>query len=106
MSSSCNRRRNRLIGLLAERAVFGLSGAEQQELARLAAEFPEVDCDCMDRVAAEVVLAETTAGFEPLPPRVRQAVCRAASVCRCDAAWRPRGRGKRAGDIPGQSAME
>lgn len=102
MNSSWDLRRNRLFGLLAERAVFGLSGSEQQELARLSAEFPDVDCDCMDRVAAEVVLAGTKAGFEPLPARVRQALRGSASACRHDAVSRPRGRGEWAGGIPGQ----
>ena len=102
MGSSGDYRRNRLLGLLAERAVFGLSGFKQQELGRLLTEFPDVDCDCMDRVAAEVMLAGTAAGFEPLPPWVRQALCRAASAYRYEAASRPRGCGKSAGNSSGQ----
>lgn len=103
MVSSWDCRRNRLLDLLAERAVFGLSGFEQQEVARLLAEFPDVDGDCMDRVAAEVVLAGATATLEPPPTRVRESLRRAACAYQGEPAWRPDKWGRLTGDNPGQS---
>ena len=103
MVSSWETRRNRLLDLLAERAVFGLSGMEQREVATLLTEFPDVDCDCMDRVAAEVVLAGTTVGLEPPPTRVRESLRRAAYAYQDEPACRPNKRGKLTGDSPGQS---
>jgi hypothetical protein len=79
MSRSWYYKRKRLLSLLAERAVFGLDGTEQQELSTLMAAFPDFDAECMDRAAAAVVLAESAAGMEPLPPRFCLAIRRSAS---------------------------
>ena len=102
MVSSWDCRRNRLLDLLAERAVFGLSGIEQREVATLLTEIPDVDRDCMDRVAAEVVLAGATVGLEPPPTRVRESLRRAACAYQGEPAWRSDRRGKLADDNPGQ----
>jgi hypothetical protein len=49
--------RERLLELLADRAVFGLDAAEEAELAALLADHPATDPDGLDRLAATVAVA-------------------------------------------------
>ena len=56
----------RLLDLLADRAVFGLEPAEEHELAALLAAHPNRDPDALDRLAAAV--AVTTAAAAPSLP--------------------------------------
>jgi hypothetical protein len=49
--------RERLLELLADRAVFGLDAAEEAELAGLLADHPAADTDGLDRLAAAVAMA-------------------------------------------------
>lgn len=58
--------RERLLELLADRAVFGLDAAEEAELAGLLADHPAVDVDGLDRLAATVAVA-TGRTAEELP---------------------------------------
>ncbi|MFM8291143.1 MAG: anti-sigma factor domain-containing protein [Planctomycetia bacterium] len=58
--------RERLLELLADRAVFGLDAAEETELAGLLADHSAVDVDGLDRLAATVAVA-TGRTAEPLP---------------------------------------
>lgn len=59
--------RDRLHELLADRAAFRLSVAEQSELEQLARKFPDVDTDQFDRIAAAVELGLGPRSF-PAPP--------------------------------------
>ncbi|MFM8985779.1 MAG: anti-sigma factor domain-containing protein [Planctomycetia bacterium] len=58
--------RERLLELLADRAVFGLDAAEEAELASLLANHSAVDVDGLDRLAATVAVAPGRTA-EPLP---------------------------------------
>jgi hypothetical protein len=68
--------RERIDQLLADRALFGLSGQEQSELDSVLPQFPDVDIDCFDRIAAAVDLSYAIGSIEPMPAglqgRVRQ----------------------------------
>jgi hypothetical protein len=59
---------------LAERAVFGLDPAEGKACAELASLFPEIDLECMDRLAAAVVLGSMGDRSESLPARLRPTI--------------------------------
>jgi hypothetical protein len=59
---------HRLLELLADRATFGLTSREEEELRRLLASVPHFDEDCMEKAAANVQLA--FASVEPLPASV------------------------------------
>jgi len=68
-------RRERAYELLATRTLEPLSALEAAELDHLRAELPDVDPDELDRIAAELVLAELgEAGHPPLPPALRSRV--------------------------------
>ena len=58
---------DRLLGLLADRATFGISGDEDRQLQQLLSENPDVDEFCMERVAVGVQLALLPEVVEPLP---------------------------------------
>jgi hypothetical protein len=60
---------DRLCDLLATRAIEGLSPAEQEELNDLSANYPDLDPDELDRVAAS--LAVTGLRIEPMPAALR-----------------------------------
>ena len=62
---------DRLLDLLADRAVFGLDDDDQTELDRLSSLLPEVDTQCMERAAAAVCLAGVDRLGDPLPASVR-----------------------------------
>ena len=57
MSDPWQTAERRMSELLADRAVFGLSREEEQELQQLARVMPDFDIDCMERAAATVQLA-------------------------------------------------
>jgi hypothetical protein len=63
-------RHERLVELLADRALVGLAPEEAAELATLLAEFPNEDADAFDRAAAAVQLAHMEK-LEPLPEHLR-----------------------------------
>lgn len=58
----------RLLELLADRATFGLTPNEDEELRQLRDFVPDFDDECMERAAATVQLA--FAPVEPLPAAV------------------------------------
>ena len=55
----------RLLDLLADRATFGLTRSEEEELRQLTEYVPGFDEECMERAAATVQLAFKS--VEPLP---------------------------------------
>jgi hypothetical protein len=59
----------RLHDLLADRALVGLSPAEEMELVQLLAQFPDTDIDALERAAAATLLA-TMGPLEPMPDHV------------------------------------
>lgn len=61
----------RLLDLLADRALMGLDPAEAMELQRLLESEPGIDGASMDRAAAALDLALHGAGDEPLPASLR-----------------------------------
>ncbi len=74
MNRARHNQSERLFMLLADRAVFGLDPERERELARLAAMFPHIDADCLDRLAAALVVANIKSRLEPLPARLRHLV--------------------------------
>ena len=58
----------RLLELLADRATFGLTREEEEELRQLNESVPDFDDECMEKAAATVQLA--FAPVEPLPASV------------------------------------
>ncbi len=58
----------KLLDLLADRALFGLSAGEGAELETLLAATPEFDAECFDRATAALALALEPPPREPLPP--------------------------------------
>ena len=64
----------RLLELLADRALFGLDDAERNELQELLSLVPEFDEDSMDLTAAAVQLAYGEIDPEPLPPRLHSSI--------------------------------
>jgi hypothetical protein len=59
--------RDRALELLADRAVFGLSPAEQGELDALLAVFSAEDADALDRIAADLARGGLPADPAPIP---------------------------------------
>jgi hypothetical protein len=68
----------RLLDLLADRALFGLSAAEGAELETLLAACPESDAECFDRATAALALALEPPPREPLPPVLFQRIAATA----------------------------
>lgn len=66
--------RERLDELLADRCLFGLSEVEDSELDRLSLQFPDVDAEQFERIAAAVDLALAPGPSEPLPEKLHDAV--------------------------------
>jgi hypothetical protein len=58
----------RLLDLLADRATFGLTRSEEEELRQLTECVPGFDDECMEKAVATVQLAVTS--VEPLPAAV------------------------------------
>jgi len=59
----------RLVDLLAVRAIEGLSAAEQEELNDFTARYPEADLDSLERVAASLAISGLR--IEPIPAALR-----------------------------------
>ena len=59
----------RLLELLADREIFGLTAREKEELRQLVETMAGFDTECMERTAAMAQLAFTS--VEPLPAVVR-----------------------------------
>jgi hypothetical protein len=72
MSQPWKATEQRLLELLADRALFGLEPREAQELRQLLQKVPDFDTECMERVAATVQLA--CAPIEPMPAAVRDRI--------------------------------
>ncbi len=70
--------RDRLLELLADQAALGLSPAEQSELQRLLTQFPDVNAEEFDLLAAAIDLAFEPAVHEPLPEALRTQISRRA----------------------------
>jgi len=63
--------RDRLLELLADRTVFGLTDAEAAELERLLVSFPDVDHEELERLAADLAMSSVPASPEPMPAEVQ-----------------------------------
>ena len=85
MSNPWKTTEQRLLELLADRAVFGLEPKETQELRQLLQRVPDFDTECMERVAAAVQLA--CAPVEPMPAAVRDRI-RASGLRHVRGPWR------------------
>jgi hypothetical protein len=95
----------RLLELLADRAVFGLEPAEEQELAALLAAHPNRDPDALDRLAAAVAINAATAAPSPphsLKTQLREDAVRFAQR-RSDPVIEPAGR-RTGGPAPARSS--
>ena len=68
MNSQWQIAERRLLELLADRATFGLTASEDEELRQLKSTFPHFDDECIEKAAATVQLAVVHA--EPLPEAV------------------------------------
>jgi hypothetical protein len=69
MSESWQSDECHVLELLADREAFGLEREKDEELRHLLQNRPDLDSECMERVAAMVQLALTP--IEPLPAGVR-----------------------------------
>ena len=72
MSNPWKTTEQRLLELLADRAVFGLEPKAAKELRQFLQEVPDFDTECMERVAATVQLA--CAPSETMPDAVRDRI--------------------------------
>jgi hypothetical protein len=63
---------DRLLALLADRALHGLGPRDQEELRELLAAYPELDEDVLDRTAAQLDAALAPAPEDPLAPALRR----------------------------------
>lgn len=70
---------DRLMELLAVRAIEGLDAAGAAELERLLKEHPGIDANALDRAASAVWMEPGAADMEPLPAGVRDRILAAAS---------------------------
>ena len=67
MTPSPHSDHDRLLELLAERALVGLDADQQRELESLLQTHPDVDAECLDRTAALLDWAVAAGDTEPLP---------------------------------------
>ena len=67
MTEASSTPEQRVLELLADRAVFGLEPAEERELEALLATHPSRDPDALDRLAAAVAAIATNAAAPSLP---------------------------------------
>jgi Anti-sigma-K factor rskA len=65
---------DRLLELMADRAALGLSAAEEHEFQHLSAQFPEVDPEEFERLAAAIDLSLSPREVVLLPPALRAEV--------------------------------
>jgi hypothetical protein len=66
--------RTRLLEMLADRALEGLSAAEEADLARLLADHPDVDPHSLDIAAAMVAATDPEQAVELLPEELRRRI--------------------------------
>jgi hypothetical protein len=71
MTDASSAAKQRLLDLLADRAVFGLEPAEEQELEALLAAHPTRDADALDQLAAAVAVAAATATAVSVPTTLK-----------------------------------
>ena len=64
----------RILGLLADEAAFGLDSSEIRELEELMDLAPDFDSQCIDRVAGIVVLARCFAPDETMPVELQRRI--------------------------------
>ncbi len=74
MNSSHPTNHDRILRLLADQAIEGLSTAEQLELKSLLQENPDVDVAALDRTAAMLDIAAAAEDCEPLPQHLRERI--------------------------------
>ena len=74
MNTAWHKNEERLLELLADRALFGLDDAERNELQELLSLMPEFDAESMDQTTAAVQLAYGEIDPEPLPAWLRSSV--------------------------------
>lgn len=74
MKSPWYENQQRVTDLLAERAVFGLTAAEESELEELLENVPQFDRESFDYLAAECELAMGVAAGDPLPAGLQQRI--------------------------------
>ncbi len=71
MSNTHDPSRDRLLELLADRTVFGLTQDEAAELERLVVAFPDVDGEELERLAADLAMSSIPVPPEPMPAGVQ-----------------------------------
>jgi len=71
MSNMHDPSRDRLLELLADRTVFGLTEGEAAELERLLFAFPDVDREELERLAADLAMSSVPASPEPMPAEIQ-----------------------------------
>jgi len=71
MNEHVNSEKQRLLDLLADQALFGLSAEEEQELATLSAAFPEVDAAEMDRIVGLLEVSSPATELPALPEQLK-----------------------------------
>ncbi len=74
MSDGIQFREDRVLELLADEAIFGLTAEEQAELDALLATMPDFDRGCMERTVATVHLASVAKDIEPMPESLRRQI--------------------------------
>ena len=74
MTPSPHSDHDRLLELLAERALVGLDADQQRELESLLQTHPDVDAECLDRTAALLDWAVAAGDTEPLPQSLQDRI--------------------------------
>ena len=74
MTRSPHSDHDRLLELLAERALVGLDADQQRELELLLQTHPDFDAECLDRTAALLDTAVAAADTEPLPQSLQDRI--------------------------------
>jgi hypothetical protein len=74
MTPSPHSDHDRLLELLAERALVGLDADQQHELESLLQAHPDFDTECLDRIAALLDRAAAAGDTEPLPQQLQDRI--------------------------------
>jgi hypothetical protein len=74
MTPSPHSDHDRLLELLAERALVGLDADQQRQLESLLQTHPDFDAECLDRTAALLDLAAAAGDTEPLPQSLQDRI--------------------------------
>lgn len=74
MSDHVNSEKQRLLDLLADQALFGLSAEEQQELVTLSAAYPDVDSTEMDRIVGLLEASSPATEQPAMPEAIKKTV--------------------------------